>query len=29
MQHTKEIYEEYEKLRAMIIFVLRKLPGWQ
>lgn len=27
MQHTKQIYDEYEKLRAMIIFVVRKLPG--
>ncbi len=27
MQHTKEIYEQYAKLRAMIIFILRKLPG--
>lgn len=27
MQHTRQIYEEYEKLRAMIVFVLRKLPG--
>lgn len=27
MQHTKNIYTENEKLRAMIIFILRKLPG--
>lgn len=27
MQHTKKIYEEAIKMRAMIIFVLRKLPG--
>ena len=27
MQYTRQIYDEYEKLRAMIIFVLRKLPG--
>jgi hypothetical protein len=27
MQHTRKIYEESEKMRAMIIFILRKLPG--
>lgn len=27
MRHTREIYEEYAKLRAMIVFILRKLPG--
>lgn len=27
MQHTREIYQESAKLRAMIIFILRKLPG--
>lgn len=27
MRHTAEIYEDSAKLRAMIIFILRKLPG--
>jgi hypothetical protein len=27
MKHTKIIYDESDKLRAMIIFILRKLPG--
>ncbi len=27
MQHTHEIYKDNEKLRAMIIFILRKLSG--
>jgi hypothetical protein len=27
MRHTKEIYEEYARMRGMIVFILRKLPG--